>query len=117
MRAGGFSHQEESLSNHAPRFVSGWPVSRKGRHRGVSLFKNLSLPNARVDVLDQRFGFELVAIAQQIPGLFHGHSQALVEIEFLQADDSVGQRTVCTICHRYYECNLVEPFMEEKIDY
>jgi len=68
-----------------------------------------------IDVLDQRFGFELVAVAHQIPGLLHGCSKTLVEIEFLQADNSVSQRTVCTVCHRCYQCNLVEPFMEDKV--
>ncbi len=62
----------------------------------------LSLPNARVDVLDQRFGFEPVAIAQQIPSLFNGRAKTLVEIEFLQADDGVGETTICTISHRCY---------------
>jgi hypothetical protein len=33
----------------------------------------------------------------------------------LQADNSVSQRTVCTVCHRCYQCNLVEPFMEDKV--
>jgi len=68
-----------------------------------------------VDVLDERFGFELVAVAHQIPGLFHGCSKTLVEIEFPQADYSVSQRTVCTVCHRCYQYNLVEPFMEDKV--
>ena len=62
----------------------------------------LSLPNARVDVLDQRFGFELMAIAQQIPSLFDGRAKALVEIEFLQPDDGVGETTICTIYHGCY---------------
>ena len=60
----------------------------------------LSVPNARVDVFDQRFGFELVAIAQQTPSLFDGRAKALVKIEFLQADNRVGERTIRVTCHR-----------------
>ncbi len=64
--------------------------------------RTLSLPNARVDVLDQRFGFELVAIAQQIPSLFDRRAKALVEIEFLQANDGVSERMIRATCHRCY---------------
>ena len=62
----------------------------------------LTLPNARVYVLDQCFGFDLVAIAQQIPSLFYSRAKVLFKVKFLQADDSVDQRTVCTIYHRCF---------------
>ncbi len=66
------------------------------------MLRTLSLPNARVDVLDQRFSFEQVAIAQQIPSLFDGRAKALIKIEFPQANDGVGERTIRAICHRCY---------------
>ena len=62
----------------------------------------LTLPNVRVYVLDQCLGFDLVAIAQQIPSLFYSRAKVLIKVKFLQADDSVDQRAVGTICHRCF---------------
>ena len=76
--------------------------------------QTLSLPNTGVNVLNQGFSFQLAAIAQQIPSLFDRRAKGLVEIQFLQPHDGIGERPVCTICHGCYQCNLIEPYMEGK---